>query len=90
VSQGSMSSIRGRAARISTAPSSAATAPMPSISRTEARSLVSRDIRSPVFMRWKYESGSRCRWAKSWFRRSHSMWREKPKTLVRQKYRNTP
>ena len=34
MSHGSMSSIRGRAARISTAPSSAATAPMPSISRT--------------------------------------------------------
>src|SRR5439155_17761971 len=50
----------------------------PIIIRTALRSLVARDIRSPVRCDWKYPSGSFCRWAKKSFRMSYSMSREAP------------
>ena len=50
----------------------------PIIMRTAFRSLVARDIRSPVRLAWKYDSGSVCRCAKKSFRMSYSMSRDAP------------
>ncbi len=44
----------------------------PTIIRTALRSLVARDIRSPVRFSWKNEIGSRSRCAKKSLRRSYS------------------
>src|SRR6185503_18374814 len=50
----------------------------PTIIRTAFRSLVARDIRSPVRCDWKYERGSFSRCAKKSFRMSYSMRRDAP------------
>ena len=60
----------------------------PIIIRTAFRSLVARDIRSPVRCAWKYDSGSSCRCAKKSFRRSYSMCRETPMMMRRIRNRN--
>ena len=62
----------------------------PIIMRTAFRSLVARDIRSPVRCAWKYDSGSFCRCAKKSFRRSYSMCRDAPIRMRRVRNRNTP
>ena len=62
----------------------------PIIMRTAFRSLVARDIRSPVRCAWKYDSGSFCRCAKKSFRMSYSMWRDAPIRIRRIRNRNTP
>jgi len=54
--------------------------PGPSIIRTEARSLVARDMISPVRTCWKYWTGWRWRCANRSLRRSYSRWREIPIT----------
>ena len=46
--------------------------------RTALRSLVARDIKSPVRVDWKYASGSRSRCAKNALRMSYSMARDAP------------
>ncbi len=48
----------------------------PTIMRTELRSFVARDIRSPVRFCWKNDMGSRSRCAKKSLRRSYSNPRE--------------
>ena len=60
----------------------------PIIIRTAFRSLVARDIRSPVRCAWKYDSGSFCRCAKKSFRMSYSMWRDAPMRMRRDRNRN--
>src|SRR5215208_1555263 len=50
----------------------------PIIMRTAFRSLVARDIRSPVRLAWKYDIGSRSRCAKKSLRMSYSISREAP------------
>ena len=60
----------------------------PIIMRTAFRSLVARDIRSPVRRAWKYDSGSRWSCAKKSFRRSYSIWRETPMMMRRMRNRN--
>ena len=60
----------------------------PIIIRTAFRSLVARDIRSPVRRDWKYDSGNSCRCAKKSLRRSYSMSREAPMMMRRIRNRN--
>ena len=55
----------------------------PIIMRTAFRSLVARDIRSPVRCAWKYDSGSVCRCAKKSLRMSYSMSRDAPMRIRR-------
>ena len=55
----------------------------PTIMRTALRSLVARDMRSPVRLAWKYASGRRSRCAKKSFRRSYSICRDAPISQVR-------
>ena len=55
----------------------------PIIMRTAPRSLVARDMRSPVRWRWKYARSSRCRCAKKSLRRSYSISREAPMMIRR-------
>jgi len=62
----------------------------PIIIRTALRSLVARDIRSPVRCVWKYECGSVSRCAKKSLRMSYSMSREAPMRMRRCRNRNTP
>ena len=62
----------------------------PTIIRTALRSLVARDIRSPVRLRWKYARSSRCSRAKKWPRRSYSISREAPMMTRRIQKRHTP
>ena len=62
----------------------------PIIMRTAFRSLVARDIRSPVRWLWKYASGSFSRCAKKSFRMSYSMCRDAPVSSRRMKNRKTP
>ena len=62
----------------------------PIIMRTAFRSLVARDIRSPVRCAWKYDSGSVCRCAKKSFRMSYSMSRDAPMRIRRVRNRKTP
>ena len=62
----------------------------PIIMRTALRSLVARDIRSPVRLRWKYAGSNCCRRAKKSLRRSNSMSREAPIMIRRCRKRNTP
>ena len=62
----------------------------PAIIRTAFRSLVARDIRSPVRWRRKYSGGSRCRCAKKSLRRSYSISRDTPMMMRRIRKRNTP
>ena len=62
----------------------------PTIMRTAFRSLVARDMRSPVRVAWKYASGNRCRWATKALRRSYSMAREAPTRMRRMRNRNPP
>src|SRR3954465_9989647 len=50
----------------------------PIIMRTALRSLVARDIKSPVRCAWKYDNGSFCRCAKNSLRMSYSMSRDAP------------
>ena len=62
----------------------------PIIIRTALRSLVARDIRSPVRCAWKYASGSCCRCAKKSLRTSYSMSREAPIRIRRARNWKTP
>ncbi len=58
----------------------------PAIMRTALRSLVARDIRSPVRRARKYSGGIRWRCAKKSFRRSYSISRETP--MIERRIRN--
>ena len=62
----------------------------PIIILTAFRSLVARDIRSPVRCVWKYETGSFCRCAKKSLRMSYSMSRDTPVRIRRIRNRKTP
>ena len=62
----------------------------PIIMRTALRSLVARDMRSPVRCAWKYASGSFSRCAKKSFRMSYSMSRDAPIRIRRCRNMNTP
>ena len=62
----------------------------PIIMRTAFRSLVARDIRSPVRWVWKYGAGSFSRWAKKSFRMLYSMSRDAPMRILRIRNRKTP
>ena len=62
----------------------------PIIMRTALRSLVARDIRSPVRCAWKYASGSFSRCAKKSFRMSYSMSREAPMRIRRDRNWKVP
>ena len=59
----------------------------PIIMRTALRSLVARDMRSPVLWVWKYDSGNVSRCAKKSFRMSYSMSREAPMRIRRMRNR---
>ena len=62
----------------------------PAIIRTALRSLVARDIRSPVRWRWKYDRERRCRWAKKSLRKRYSISRDAPMMIRRIQNRHTP
>ena len=62
----------------------------PIIMRTAFRSLVARDIRSPVRCAWKYAERQRLRCAKKSFRMSYSMSRDAPIRMRRIQNRKTP
>jgi hypothetical protein len=62
----------------------------PIIMRTALRSLVARDIRSPVRWVWKYASGSVSRCAKKSLRMSYSMSRDAPMRIRRCRNWKTP
>ena len=62
----------------------------PAIMRTALRSLVARDIRSPVRRVRKYSGGIRWRCAKKSLRRSYSISRETPMIERRIRNRNRP
>jgi len=62
----------------------------PTIMRTELRSFVARDIRSPVRFCWKNDTGSRSRCAKKSFRRSYSKPRDALMMMRRMLYLKYP
>ncbi len=62
----------------------------PIIIRTALRSLVARDMRSPVRFAWKYAASSVCRCAKNSLRMSYSISRETPVRIRRMRNRKYP
>jgi hypothetical protein len=62
----------------------------PAIMRTALRSLVARDIKSPVRRERKYSGGIRWRCAKKSFLRSYSISRETPMIVRRIRNRKRP
>ncbi len=61
----------------------------PTVIRTAFRSLVARDIRSPVRRPWKYDTGRSWSRAKKSFRMSYSMCREIAMMMRRMRNRKT-
>ncbi len=64
--------------------------PGPSTIRTAPRSLVARDMISPVLRDWRKERDIFCTWARKSLRRSYSTWRLTPIRILRIQKRKNP